>query len=624
MTNKPSYEELEYALRESEKLYRSVVDNIGIGIAVISPQMEILSLNKQLRDWSPEIDISSKPLCYEAFNNPQRQEICTYCPTITTLNDEIPQEAITKTPLGDSFINYRIISTPIKNEEGIVVAAVEVVEDVTERMQTEEELRKSNNTLQSIFRAAPIGIGLVVDRVLIKANDRLCDISGYERQELINQSARMLYLTEEEFRWVGEEKYRQISEQGAGTVETQWRRKDGKTIDILLSSTPLDLSDLTAGVTFTALDITSRKKTEEKIIRAKKEWETTFDAIDEVVTVHDKEMRIIRANKAAALQFNTDPARLIGKHCYDIFRCASVPCEGCPEILALKHLKTCRAEINHYSLGKIFEVSASPIKNGEGQLVGCVSIAKDITKRRKMEEKLNHAQKMEAISKLSASIAHEINNPLAGIQSVIEGIKINIDLDEQNQELIDMAILECGRIKGLIQDLQNFNKPSSGVKELVDIHSLLDNTTLMLETPYKNSHITIKKQYASELSLVQIVSDQIKQVVLNLLTNAKEAITGDSGTVTLITENRGSMIAIHVHDTGKGIKPENLPHIFDPFFTTKSEIKGCGLGLPVSYGIVKGHGGDILIDSDTGTGTTISIILPLTEDTIKKTEHSAG
>ncbi len=118
------------------------------------------------------------------------------------------------------------------------------------------------DVLESIFRAAPAGIGMVRDRVIVQANDRLCEMLGYSASELIDQNARMLYPTEEAFEWVGQEKYGQIAREGTGTVETRWRRKDGRIIDVLLSSTPLDLDDLSQGVIFTALDITARKQAE--------------------------------------------------------------------------------------------------------------------------------------------------------------------------------------------------------------------------------------------------------------------------------------------------------------------------------------------------------------------------
>ncbi|MDJ0721262.1 MAG: GAF domain-containing protein, partial [Desulfobacterales bacterium] len=123
--------------------------------------------------------------------------------------------------------------------------------------------------LESIFRAVPAGIGMVRNRVIVQANERLCAMIGYTAGELIDQSARMLYPTQEAFDRVGRDKYDQIAREGTGTVETCWRRKDGRVIDVLLSSTPLDLDDLDQGVTFIALDITARKQAEETVAAQK-------------------------------------------------------------------------------------------------------------------------------------------------------------------------------------------------------------------------------------------------------------------------------------------------------------------------------------------------------------------
>jgi PAS domain S-box-containing protein len=137
-----------------------------------------------------------------------------------------------------------------------------IVRDISQRKQAESELRARNNQLGSIFRVAPIGIGVVRERVLLAVNDRICQMTGYTAAELIGESARVLYPNDEEFSYVGREKYRQIGHHGTGTVETRWRCKDGRIIDVLLSSTPIDAAELNAGVTFTALDITARKRAE--------------------------------------------------------------------------------------------------------------------------------------------------------------------------------------------------------------------------------------------------------------------------------------------------------------------------------------------------------------------------
>ncbi|MEA1922167.1 MAG: PhnD/SsuA/transferrin family substrate-binding protein [Pseudomonadota bacterium] len=145
----------------------------------------------------------------------------------------------------------------------------------TRELQIEKDkFEQSANRLFSVFRAAPTGIGVVVDRVLNEVNERFCAMLGYTQAELLGENARIVYPTDEEFESVGREKYRQISERGTGTVETRMLRKDGKLIDVLLSSPPLNLNDLSAGVTFTALDITERKRTETELEKYQKHLET--------------------------------------------------------------------------------------------------------------------------------------------------------------------------------------------------------------------------------------------------------------------------------------------------------------------------------------------------------------
>jgi len=133
----------EEVLRESEERFRSVVENVGIGIAVISPAMEILSLNGQMKKWFPSTDISAAPICYRAFNNPPKEAACSYCPTSLTLKDGQVHETVTDTPAGKEIVNYRVVSSPIKDKDGKVVAAVEMVEDITERKRSEEQIRSA-------------------------------------------------------------------------------------------------------------------------------------------------------------------------------------------------------------------------------------------------------------------------------------------------------------------------------------------------------------------------------------------------------------------------------------------------------------------------------------------------
>ena len=191
--------------------------------------------------------------------------------------------------------------------------------EVASFKKIEASLSESEATLRSIFRAAPTGIGMVCDRVLQQANERLCKITGYAKEELLGKSARILYGNDEDFEYVGREKYAQISERNTGTVETRWQRKDGTMIDVLLSSTPIDPDDLSLGVTFTALDITSRKQVEKDLRESEAQYKSLFKNNRSVMLLIDPETAdIVDANPAAVSFYGWNYETLTRKKVFDI------------------------------------------------------------------------------------------------------------------------------------------------------------------------------------------------------------------------------------------------------------------------------------------------------------------
>ena len=164
--------------------YRSVVDNIGIGVAAIGQDMRILTLNRQMQQWFPDVNVSDQPICHRVFNNPPSEAPCSYCPTILTLQDGQVHESITETPAGDSIINFRIISSPIKNEQGEVVAAIEMVEDITEQKQIADVLKQSEETLRQILDSVSFGVIIVGrDKKVRAANKVAREMTGYGTDE---------------------------------------------------------------------------------------------------------------------------------------------------------------------------------------------------------------------------------------------------------------------------------------------------------------------------------------------------------------------------------------------------------------------------------------------------------
>jgi signal transduction histidine kinase len=223
---------------------------------------------------------------------------------------------------------------------------------------------------------------------------------------------------------------------------------------------------------------------------------------------------------------------------------------------------------------------------------------------------LRHAEKLAAIGRLSASIAHEFNNPLQGVMNILKGVARRSAQGQEDEQMLTMALNECVRMRDLIRNLQDFHRPTSGKRTAVDIHTTLESILALSNKELKNRKISVVKKFADELPKISGVADQLKQVFLNLLSNAADACRS-GGTITLQTKQEDGNIRITVQDTGTGIAPEDQEHIFEPFFSTKPEVKGTGLGLPVSYGIVKDHGGTIIFASEPGKGATFSVILPI-------------
>jgi signal transduction histidine kinase len=222
-----------------------------------------------------------------------------------------------------------------------------------------------------------------------------------------------------------------------------------------------------------------------------------------------------------------------------------------------------------------------------------------------------HSEKLSAIGKLSASIAHEFNNPLQGIMSILKGLKKRAILEEEDRGLLDAAISESERIKNLIRSLQDFNRPSSGKKAVLDVQQIIDSLLLLCKSDFKNKSISVVLNYAEGLPLIQAVPDQIKQVFLNLLTNAADACVKPGGVITISTWQEEKRIAVAIKDTGLGIESEKIDLIFQPFYTSKPTAKGTGLGLSISHGIIQSHRGEIRVESKSNGGSTFTVLLPI-------------
>jgi PAS domain S-box-containing protein len=225
------------------------------------------------------------------------------------------------------------------------------------------------------------------------------------------------------------------------------------------------------------------------------------------------------------------------------------------------------------------------------------------------QDKLLHSKKLASLGKLTGALSHEFNNPLQGLRNILD-ILSGSDLSEKEVKLAKLGISECDRMARMIFGLRDFYKPTTGKTSQACINKCLEEILILENSSLEEKGIQVNKHFSDKLPLTEVVKDQIKQVLLNMIQNCADSISGE-GQITLTTEEQGSNIIINIKDTGCGISEDDKKNLFEPFFTTKNQEQGTGLGLSISYGIIQDHGGDIKVESELNEGSTFTISLPI-------------
>jgi PAS domain S-box-containing protein len=241
-------------------------------------------------------------------------------------------------------------------------------------------------------------------------------------------------------------------------------------------------------------------------------------------------------------------------------------------------------------------------------------LVRDIDKRHTIREQMAQADRLASIGQLSSGIAHEINNPLGVILGYTQLMMRNEPDDSDRRRDLKTIEKHVRHCKAIVEDLLNFARRSEPKKELVDIHKTIDDVLGFIRQHSGANRIDFLTDYDPRIPAMVLDEKKIRQVLINLLMNARHAV-GDAGQIRVATVFSPSprQVTIQVADNGYGIEQQHLQHIFDPFFTTKPTGEGTGLGLSVSYGIVKKHGGEILVESKPGEGSIFTVVLPVLE-----------
>ena len=518
----------------------------------------------------------------------------------------------------------------------------DVVWEIVQRKQAEDAKRQSDEKFSRIFKLSPDAIGLsrLSDGVFIEVNPGFTGFLGWTAEETVGRSSVELKL------WNGsEDRENVVSRLLEGSdiddIEMPLRHKDGRILMGLVSTRLLTV-DGERCMLNVVRDLTERKKTENAIIKAKDEWEATFNAMTDMVTIHDKDMIIHRANKAAHDLLGADYGSLNGKKCCEILWGAAETCSGCPLLTTVTTGRQCSEIIDHNLSKKTMLVTTVPIPVENGQPEYFIHVARDISEQQQLEKQANRANRLASLGELAAGIAHEINNPNALIlynSDILNTMIMDLfrfleenppadsgqlfgglsyqDVAREVPVLLPMIQDSAQRIKRIVNDLRDFSRQdSSAPEDIVDVNQAVQASVRLVHNAIKKATDHFAMDLAAALPVVMGATGRLDQVIINLLMNACQALENRAQAVSISTayDTETGQVQVIVADEGHGMTDDVVEHILEPFVTTKREQGGTGLGLSVSSRIIRELQGTLRFTSAPGEGTTATISLPVRKE----------
>lgn len=522
--------------------------------------------------------------------------------------------------VGTGDLSHRI-ALETSDELGQLASSFNKMAGALQRSRDEMVLAKEYT--HNIIRSMSDMLVVVSPEGLVQTvNDAVCSLLGYRESELIGRPVDMIF---QEGPPVRSGKIGEKDE--IRNVEKTYLAKNGRKIPVSFSTSVMrNDSGRIDGIVCVAQDITDRKRWEESLLlsestfrKLSQEFHTLLDAIPYALLLLNSDLEVQWANRGAAAVFSRKNAALIGEHCHVLWYGNSSPC---PDCYVRKCFRTGNEEVAHRSTpdGKFWDLRAIPIKDGAGQVQNVINIAVDVTEKITIQAEAMQAAHLASLGELAAGVAHEINNP---INSIINYAQILIDEltgESSCGELAARILKDGDRISAIVGSLLSFARVFEEDKSGIHVNELLSNALALTETQLQKDGITTRVSAPGNLPEVIAHAQQIEQVFLNVISNARYALIAKNANprtekrleieTALLTEGASPFIRVSFTDNGIGIAPQILDKVVEPFFSTKPRGEGTGLGLSISHGIVSDHGGKLKINSIEGIFTRITIDLP--------------
>ena len=598
-------------------LLTGILDAMADGIYIVNDDYVVEFMNKAMIQVFGD-GVGKK--CHEVINHSAVP--CPWCrgPEVFDRRQTVHEEVYV--PSADK--TYILLEIPLHNSDG-TVSKLSIYRDISHRKDQEYRLETSRESFRSLFDHVAVGVYISSkEGKFIDANPALLDMLGYtDKNEFLKLDlARDIYRQAEE-----RARFQEMVENNGRVIdyEVDFCKKDGTPITVLLTAhVRYDSAGKVLGYEGICADQSQRKQMEQELKKAHDFLNNIIQSSPNAIMGTNMQGDIIIWNQGAEETLGYSAAQTIGamnvKNLY-------------PDGMAREVMRMMRSQdyggkgrLCSYPMtlkakdGRVVEgnLSANIIYDEIGREMASVGIFVDLEEQLRMERQLHKTQeqllqseKLAAMGRLTSQIAHELNNPLYGIMNTLELMKSEIPVGNKRRKLLDMSLSETVRVTDMLRKMLSFSKPDQEERTLVDINTILDEILLLHEKQLWEYSIKVVHSFGSNLGKIKASKNQLRQVFLNLISNARDAMP-EGGRLTITTEGDDYFIHITVADNGVGIKGEYLDLIFETFFTTKTDsVKGVGLGLSVCYGFIKDHGGDIKVESQLGEGTTFTVSLPV-------------
>lgn len=516
-------------------------------------------------------------------------------------------------------------SSDDQNFAGSIADLVSMALEANQRKIIENEMIRKSAALES----AVIGMAILdSNEKFVFVNQSLATIFEYKlRDELFGLSWHTLY-PQSEIERFNKELKPIFKTRGTLRFEALGYTKFGKPLPHEVSLTRLESGEFVCSV----VDISERKRAEESSLKSKKFLHTIIDANPNLIFVKDKDGKFLLVNQAVAEIYGTTIENIVGKSDQDFNKFPEevqnfrnddlrVINENCDVFIAEEKITDTNGQI-HW-----LQTTKRPLRLGPEEPVQILGVATDISENKKLNDQLIQSQKLEAIGQLAGGIAHDFNNYLTGIigyTGLLKSFTTSPKDIEHSAEMIENIAIKAAQ---LTEKLLGFARKGKNQNIPVDLHAIIQETSSLLNRTIEKN-ITIVTNLAAPSSYCFGDPMQLQQVILNLAINARDAISSSDnqdGVISIASSittqpseicaisgeiRTGKYLAISIEDNGCGIEESNITKIFEPFFTTKEPSKGTGMGLSMVYGIVKNHGGNIVVRSEPGKGSSFTILLP--------------